>query len=103
MKDHLILACVASVSNRVTARKSFFFALVPTFSTNSRGNACYAGYLIHKNGTFLLSSCFVLEKKFKVEKREYVKEPTFSICSSMLCNYAGYSENTSNIEYEQEL
>ena len=25
---------------------SFFFALVPaTFSTNSRGNACYAGYL----------------------------------------------------------
>ena len=23
---------------------SFFFALVPTFSTNSRGNACYAGY-----------------------------------------------------------
>ena len=22
----------------------FFFALVPTFSTNSRGNACYAGY-----------------------------------------------------------
>ena len=25
---------------------SFFFALVPTFSTNSRGNACYAGYKI---------------------------------------------------------
>ena len=24
----------------------FFFALVPTFSTNSRGNACYAGYFI---------------------------------------------------------
>ena len=63
------LACVASVSNRVIARKlereqnkkvegegegshcpppppSFlFFVLVPTFSTNSRGNACYAGYL----------------------------------------------------------
>ena len=67
------LACVASVSNRVIARKlerkveegevggggrrgsffplplprqsSFFFALVPTFLTNSRGNACYAGYL----------------------------------------------------------
>ena len=49
------VACVASVSNRVIARKlerkrspspviSFFFALVPTFSTNSRGNACYAGY-----------------------------------------------------------
>ena len=69
------LACVASVSNRVIARKlereqtkkksgrgkgkgegkryllslppppSFlFFALVPTFSTNSRGNACYASY-----------------------------------------------------------
>ena len=50
----LPVACVASVSNRVIARKlereqplplphhSFFF--VPTFSTNSRGNACYAGY-----------------------------------------------------------
>ena len=25
-----------------------FFALVPTFSTNSRGNACYAGYKIVK-------------------------------------------------------
>ena len=24
----------------------FFFALVPTFSTNSRGNACYAGYFL---------------------------------------------------------
>ena len=22
-----------------------FFALVPTFSTNSRGNTCYAGYI----------------------------------------------------------
>ena len=47
------LACVASVANRVIARKlerkrktkrcPLFFALVPTFSTNSRGNACYAG------------------------------------------------------------
>ena len=25
----------------------FFFALVPTFSTNSRGNACYPGYFAH--------------------------------------------------------
>ena len=52
-----LLACVASVSNRVTARElerehlplprhsPFFFALVPTLSTNSRWNACYAGYL----------------------------------------------------------
>ena len=62
----VMLACVASVSNRVIARKlereqkkvggggekriplplprHSFFALVPTFSTNSRGNACYAGY-----------------------------------------------------------
>jgi len=46
-------------------------------------------HLIHKNGPFFLSSCFVLEKRFKVEKGEYVKKPTFSICSSMLCNYAG--------------
>ena len=60
----LRLACVASVSNRVTARKlereqkgegsfiplplprPFFFFLLSSqqFSTNSRGNACYAGY-----------------------------------------------------------
>ena len=46
----VFVACVASVSNRVIARvitpppPSFlFFALVPTFSTNPRGNACYAG------------------------------------------------------------
>ena len=61
-----ILSCVASVSDRVIARKLereqkkdgrrgrgahstppppkfLFFALVPTFSTNSRGKACYAG------------------------------------------------------------
>ena len=58
----VILACVASVSNRVycaqvragAKRKKvspppppsfpFCFALVPTFSTNSRESACYAGY-----------------------------------------------------------
>ena len=57
----VVLACVASVSSRVIARKlereqkkkmegpspspliPSFFAPVPTFSTNSRGNACYAG------------------------------------------------------------
>ena len=55
-----IIACVASVPNRVIAqklerkrKKTFFpspspvvpfFALFSTFSTNSRGNACYAGY-----------------------------------------------------------
>ena len=58
------LACVASISSRGIplfcsrpnvldefARKRLlrpvipcFFALAPTFSTNSRGNACYAGY-----------------------------------------------------------
>ena len=36
------LTWVASVSNRVIP----FFALVPTFSTSSRGNACYAGYIL---------------------------------------------------------
>ena len=62
----MFLACVASVSNRVIARKLereqknkqanklnplplprhslFLTALVPTFSTNSRGNAWYASY-----------------------------------------------------------
>ena len=52
-----ILACVASVSARVRRKNwneskksnplhlhSSFFALVPILSTNSRGNACYAGY-----------------------------------------------------------
>ena len=57
-KAAVILACVESVSNRVIARKRakkkvsppppqsflFCFALIPTFSTNSRGNACYVGY-----------------------------------------------------------
>ena len=50
------IACVASVSNRVIARKlerepkketpSFLFFLLSyqLLSTNSRGNACYAGY-----------------------------------------------------------
>ena len=41
------VACVASVSSRVIVRKlereQKNAALVPTFSTNSRGNACYAG------------------------------------------------------------
>ena len=41
------LACVASVSNQVTEQKlerEQKKKLVPTFSTNTRGNACYAGY-----------------------------------------------------------
>ena len=53
----VFIACIASVSNRVIARKlereqkkgglsrhSFVFVLVPTFSMNSRGNAYDAGY-----------------------------------------------------------
>ena len=53
-RDSLHLACVASVSNRVIARKlertpflviHFFFLLSSQFSTRTlRGNACYAGY-----------------------------------------------------------
>ena len=45
-----VLACVASVSIRVIAQKlereqkKKWKALVPIFSTNSRGTACYAGY-----------------------------------------------------------
>ena len=76
-------AGVASISNRVIARKlerqqkkmkegggggdkrfpflpissrfipDIFFALVPTFSTNSRGNACYAGYMAIRFSFFL--------------------------------------------------
>ena len=48
-KTAVILACVESVSNRVIELIIpliflFCFAVVPTFLTNSRGNACYAGY-----------------------------------------------------------
>ena len=53
------VACVGSVSSRVIARKfpspstfNSFFALVPIFSTNSRGNACYAGQ-VHSRCQFL--------------------------------------------------
>ena len=76
-------AGVASIANRVIARKlerqqkkikegggggdkrfpflpissrfipDIFFALVPTFSTNSRGNACYAGYMAIRFSFFL--------------------------------------------------
>ena len=31
-----------------------FFALIPTFSTNSRGNACYAGYVAIRFFSFFL-------------------------------------------------
>ena len=40
------LAYVVSVSSRVMREiwsGSLFFSLVPVFSTNSRGTACYAG------------------------------------------------------------
>ena len=71
IKGTLFVACAASVSSRVIARKLKreqkkkmeggggrvpslpspspfipFFALVPVFSTNSHGTACYAGHLI---------------------------------------------------------
>ena len=48
-----LLACVASVSSRVRARNFLFFALVPVFSTNSRGTACYTGYLFTESITSL--------------------------------------------------
>ena len=62
------VACVASVSSRVIARKlSFsFFALVPTFLTNSRWNACCAGCFQGINlyflGNFRECTCIILEK-----------------------------------------
>ena len=34
---------------------SFFFSLVPTFSTNSRKNACYAGLRLYKQASVLVS------------------------------------------------
>ena len=44
------VACVASVFNRVIARKWEREQLVPTCSTNSRGNACYAGLNVGDTG-----------------------------------------------------
>ena len=85
-KAAVILACVASVSNRVIARTLeqeptkkgvpsapppsflFSFALVPTFSTNSRGNACYAGYSDLERQTFApKSTC----ERGKSREREF--------------------------------
>ena len=51
-------ACVESVSERVITRESLLSLIVLTFSTNSRGNACYASYpsiWLHQSGpTFQL-------------------------------------------------
>ena len=91
------LACVASASNRVIARKlererkklesgrraekrkqrfllspppspviPFFFALVPTFSTNLRGNACYAGYPLFCSSS--AQNCLILPAECSPQK-----------------------------------
>ena len=76
------------VSSRVIARKLvpsfpspspvipfFFFCLVPTFSMNSRGNACYAGYLqfYQAQGFSFLDSWREVENPGnEVERRPYV-------------------------------
>ena len=91
------LACVASASSRVIARKlereqkkigkwkesgeektalpslpspspviPFFFALVPTFSTNLRGNACYAGYPLFCSSS--AQNCLILPAECSPQK-----------------------------------
>ena len=112
------LACVASVSNRVIARKlereqkkkveggvggeSFpspspvipFFVLVPTFSTNSRGNACYAGYL-QTDAT--VGSCW--QRMLRPFARDLILSCLFYIKSQRPINQNSNSSNCCQIEW----
>ena len=111
------LACVASVSNRVIARKlereqkkkvegggggeSFpfpspvipFFVLVPTFSRNSRGNACYAGYL-QTDAT--VGSCW--QRMLRLFARDLILSCLFYIKSQRPINQNSNSSNCCQIE-----
>ena len=114
------LACVPSVSNRVIARKlereqkkkkvegggggeSFpspspspvipFFVLVPTFSTNSRGNACYAGYL-QTDAT--VGSCW--QRMLRLFARDLILSCLFYIKSQRPINQNSNSSNCCQIE-----
>ena len=112
------LACVASVSNRVIARKLEreqkkkrwkgegegshstppspvipFFVLVPTFSTNSRGNACYAGYL-QTDAT--VGSCW--QRILRPFARDFILSCLFYIKSQRPINQNSNSSNCCQIE-----
>ena len=74
----VFIACIASVSNRVIAgklelelkngglpRNSLVFALVPTFSTNLRGNACDAGYHFQNVQCICCEFFFLRDQQFE--------------------------------------
>ena len=81
----VFIACIASVSNRVIARKlereqqkgglprpSFVFALVPTFSTNSRANACDVGYHFQNlQGIWKMVRSFIENSRLCVKKKDF--------------------------------
>ena len=53
--------CAKVKTKKKTPLLSFlFFALVSTFLTNSRGNACYAGYKIRRTSTQKLKQTWAL-------------------------------------------
>ena len=71
------VACIASVSNRVIARKlereqkkggvprPFVFALVPTFSTKSLGNICDVGYHFQNVQCICCEYIFLRDQQFE--------------------------------------
>ena len=71
------VACIASVSNRVIARKlereqkkggvprPFVFALVPTFSTKSLGNTCDVGYHFQNVQCICCEYIFLRDQQFE--------------------------------------
>ena len=87
------VACVAGVSNRVIGRKHFF-ALFPTFSTNSRGNACYAGYL-QTDAT--VGSCW--QRMLRPFARDLILSCLFYIKSQRPINQNSNSSNCCQIEW----
>ena len=66
----------------------FFFALVPTFSTNSQGNACYAGYTVFFSALLLLVSS---RKKSWKPFQEESKEMFFLFCMKQSLRLTGIS------------
>ena len=70
-----------------------FFVLVPTFSTNSRGNACYAGYL-QTDAT--VGSCW--QRMLRLFARDLILSCLFYIKSQRPINQNSNSSNCCQIE-----
>ena len=71
-----------------------FFVLVPTFSTNSRGNACYAGYL-QTDAT--VGSCW--QRILRPFARDFILSCLFYIKSQRPINQNSNSSNCCQIEW----